>query len=100
MSHFTTIKTQIQDERALQAACGELGLQLLDNTTANGISDLQEISSIGECELMQRNLSSELRWDNMATADQDEDLAVCLRVPEGIFESTDQNRIWRIKKEM
>lgn len=41
MSHFTTIKTQIQDERALQAACGELGLQLIDNTNARGYGDTQ-----------------------------------------------------------
>jgi hypothetical protein len=36
MSHFTTIKTQIQDIEALQAACQELGFPLLRNTEARG----------------------------------------------------------------
>lgn len=36
MSHFTTIKTQIKDTEALRSACGELGLSLLQNTTARG----------------------------------------------------------------
>ncbi|MEQ2009328.1 MAG: DUF1257 domain-containing protein [Limisphaerales bacterium] len=36
MSHFTTIKTQIKDIRALRAAVSELGLQLLANTEARG----------------------------------------------------------------
>ena len=36
MSHFVTINTQIRDVAALRAACGELGLQVHDNTTARG----------------------------------------------------------------
>jgi hypothetical protein len=36
MSHFTTIKTQIKDIQALRSACAELGLSLLQNTTARG----------------------------------------------------------------
>jgi hypothetical protein len=36
MSHFTTIKTQIKDIEALQAACQELGFPLLRNTEARG----------------------------------------------------------------
>src|SRR5687768_16578377 len=38
MSHFTTIHTQIRDITALQAAVQELGLELLENTTARGYS--------------------------------------------------------------
>jgi hypothetical protein len=38
MSHFTTIETQIRDIPALQAACRELGLTLLENTDARGYS--------------------------------------------------------------
>jgi hypothetical protein len=36
MSHFTTITTQVKDTAALRAACQELGLSLLSNTTARG----------------------------------------------------------------
>jgi hypothetical protein len=36
VSHFTTIKTQIKDIVALQAACAELGLQMQDNAEARG----------------------------------------------------------------
>ncbi len=36
MSHFTTIKTQIKDVAALRSAITELGLELLQNTTARG----------------------------------------------------------------
>lgn len=36
MSHFTTIKTQIKDIEALKSACKEMGLTLLQNTTARG----------------------------------------------------------------
>ena len=36
MSHFTTIKTQIRDTEALQAACTELGLELVPNAEARG----------------------------------------------------------------
>ena len=36
MSHFTTITTQIKDIASLRSACVELGVQLLDNTTARG----------------------------------------------------------------
>lgn len=36
MSHFTKIETQIKDIEALRAACAELGLPLLQNTTARG----------------------------------------------------------------
>jgi hypothetical protein len=39
MSHFTTIKTQIQDIEALKSACQELGLLLLQNTNARGYAD-------------------------------------------------------------
>ena len=38
MSHFTTIETQIRDIPALQAACRELGLTLLESTMARGYS--------------------------------------------------------------
>ncbi|MFT5109412.1 MAG: hypothetical protein ACI8XO_000276 [Verrucomicrobiales bacterium] len=38
MSHFVTINTQIRDVAALRDACGELGLQVHDNTTARGYS--------------------------------------------------------------
>src|SRR5215210_4438064 len=38
MSHFTTITTQIKDIAALKAACNELGLGVLENTTARGYS--------------------------------------------------------------
>jgi len=36
MSHFTDIKTQIKDIKALRLACQELGLTLLQNTEARG----------------------------------------------------------------
>jgi hypothetical protein len=36
MSHFTTIKTQIKDIAALEAACKELSLPLLQNASARG----------------------------------------------------------------
>jgi len=36
MSHFTTIKTQIKDITALEAACRELNLPLLTNAKARG----------------------------------------------------------------
>jgi len=36
MSHFTTIKTQIKDLKALRAACDELGLALVANMSARG----------------------------------------------------------------
>lgn len=36
MSHFTEIKTQIRDIAALREACTELGIPLLDKTTARG----------------------------------------------------------------
>ena len=36
MSHFTTIQTQIRDIAALKAACGELGLELLEHAKARG----------------------------------------------------------------
>jgi hypothetical protein len=36
MSHFTTIKTQIKDIEALRSACKEMGLTVLQNTTARG----------------------------------------------------------------
>ena len=38
MSHFTSVQTQIKDIAALRSACDELGLQVLDNTTARGYS--------------------------------------------------------------
>ncbi|MHA3774848.1 DUF1257 domain-containing protein [Verrucomicrobiota bacterium sgz303538] len=41
MSHFTTIHTQIRDITALQAAVQELGLELLENTSARGYSSNQ-----------------------------------------------------------
>ena len=36
MSHFVTIKTQIKDIQALQDACAEMGLLVLQNTAARG----------------------------------------------------------------
>lgn len=36
MSHFATIQTQIKDIAALRAACGELGVELLENAVARG----------------------------------------------------------------
>lgn len=41
MSHFTTIKTQIKDIKALQAACAELELALVAKTKARGYLDNQ-----------------------------------------------------------
>ena len=38
MSHFTEIKTEIRDAKALRAACSELGLNLLENTEARGFN--------------------------------------------------------------
>ena len=38
MSHFTTIQTQIRDVDALEAACAELGVELLRNTAARGFN--------------------------------------------------------------
>ena len=39
MSHFTTIQTQIRDVDALEAACTELGVELLRNTEARGFAN-------------------------------------------------------------
>lgn len=39
MSHFTTIQTQIKDIPVLRSACAELGLTVLENTTARGYGD-------------------------------------------------------------
>lgn len=36
MSHWTTVKTQIKDMAALDAACAELGLKLVHKGTARG----------------------------------------------------------------
>ena len=36
MSHFATITTQIKDIAAVRSACRELGVQVLENTTARG----------------------------------------------------------------
>ncbi len=41
VSHFTTIKTQIKDLKALRAACQELGLALVPNAQARGYNDNQ-----------------------------------------------------------
>jgi len=38
MSHFTTIQTQIKDIDALRDACGDLGLELLQDAEARGYS--------------------------------------------------------------
>jgi hypothetical protein len=38
MSHFTTIHTQVRDLAALRTAADELGLELLEQTTARGYS--------------------------------------------------------------
>ena len=38
MSHFTTIQTQIRDVDALEAACAELGVELLRDAQARGYS--------------------------------------------------------------
>ena len=40
MSHFTTITPEITDERALRAACAELGLPVEANTTARGYNSM------------------------------------------------------------
>ena len=39
MSHFTTIQTQVRDLDALRNALGELGLTLLEKTTARGYAN-------------------------------------------------------------
>ncbi len=39
MSHFTTILTQIRDVDALEAACAELGVELLHDTAARGFAN-------------------------------------------------------------
>ncbi len=39
MSHFTTILTQIRDVAALEAACAELGVELLRDTEARGFAN-------------------------------------------------------------
>ena len=39
MSHFTTIQTQIRDVEALEAACTELGVELLRDTDARGFAN-------------------------------------------------------------
>ena len=39
MSHFTTILTQIRDVDALEAACAELGVELLRDTDARGFAN-------------------------------------------------------------
>ncbi|MEQ1841184.1 MAG: DUF1257 domain-containing protein [Verrucomicrobiales bacterium] len=39
MSHFTTILTQIRDVDALEAACAELGVELLRDTEARGFAN-------------------------------------------------------------
>ena len=38
MSHFTTVTTQIKDITALRSACSEMGVKVLENTTARGYS--------------------------------------------------------------
>ena len=42
MSHFTTINTQIKDIAALQAACNDLGLELLPNAEARGYGSTRQ----------------------------------------------------------
>ena len=39
MSHFVTIETQIRDLTALEAACAELGVELLRDTEARGFAN-------------------------------------------------------------
>ena len=39
MSHFTSIKTQIKDLKALRSACAELELSLVPNAQARGYSN-------------------------------------------------------------
>jgi hypothetical protein len=39
MSHFTTIQTQIRDVDAFEAACAELGVELLRDTAARGFAN-------------------------------------------------------------
>lgn len=41
MSHFTTIETQVRDILALKEACRELGVELLENTSARGYNQNQ-----------------------------------------------------------
>ena len=38
MSHFTTVTTQIKDIAALKGACGEMGIEVLENAQARGYS--------------------------------------------------------------
>jgi Protein of unknown function (DUF1257) len=38
MSHFVAIKTSVRDVNALKKACEELGLELLEKTTARGFA--------------------------------------------------------------
>ena len=42
MSHFVTIHTQIRDVAALRDACGELGVELAENTSARGYATAQK----------------------------------------------------------
>jgi hypothetical protein len=42
MSHWTSIKTQINDIHALREACAELGLELLPNAEARGYADTRQ----------------------------------------------------------
>jgi hypothetical protein len=41
MSHFTTIETQVRDIAALRDACGELDLELAEQTNARGYGSNQ-----------------------------------------------------------
>ncbi len=41
MSHFTTIQTQVRDIDALRSALGELGVTLLEKTSARGYAGNQ-----------------------------------------------------------
>lgn len=38
MSHFTSIQTEVRDIEALRAACGEMGLEVLQNAEARGFA--------------------------------------------------------------
>ena len=42
MSHFTHIQTRIHDLHALQAACEELGLRLIENAEARGYGSTRQ----------------------------------------------------------
>jgi hypothetical protein len=67
MSHFTEIRTRITDIEALRTACGELGVELLDNATARGYGIAVNPTDTGdyslETDLWQGHVERELGPD-------------------------------------